>query len=246
MKNKLVLEISQCHDCTDFAAGLGYGEDSCKHKDAPWNGDCISQHGIPDWCPRLVEEAKVPEKPVVLIINGFPQSGKDLMCTIAEDYYDTINYSTVDTVKDIADQMGWNGIKTDKNRDMLSALKDFYTEWFDGPYNECVKIINEEIIDDEGDRWADYIFMHVREPVEINRLIEYCSENNVECYAVFVERKDAETPYGNHADKDVKNLRYDCIIRNNGTKERFKENVLNFLNSIADGIYKKIDNIRGN
>ena len=47
-----------------------------------------------------------------------------------------LNVSTVDKVKEIAAECGWDGVKSPKNRKFLSDLKDLLTEWGDVPYKD--------------------------------------------------------------------------------------------------------------
>ena len=75
----------------------------------------------------------------VIICNGRPGVGKTTfqeMCQIyaREEWENKIRVditSTVDFVKDIAKQCGWDGTKDLKNRKFLSDLKDLLTEWND-------------------------------------------------------------------------------------------------------------------
>ena len=173
---------------------------------------------------------------MIIIINGYPTSGKDTLCEIAEEKFNVINYSTVDTVKDIASDMGWNGEKTPENRAMLSALKDFYTNWFDGPFKEMINIIKYEHIEND---WADFIFFHIREPDEILRIEEWCEENAVEYYSLFIRRKSVEGEQSNHADSEVENHIYSCYLNNNGTLDEFRTLTFAFLDDLLDGKVKK-------
>ena len=179
-------------------------------------------------------------EPIVIIVNGYPQSGKSTFCEFAEEagYY-TIDYSTVDTVKYIAKKMGWDGVKDNRSRDMLSALKDFYSEWFDGPYEEAIKIIREEILLNEN-YWVDFIFMHIREPKEIQKIVDFCDEEDVACVRVFIKRRiAAETAQNNHADANVEKGHYNVYIANNKDIDWFKESSLDFFTSLIDGSYTK-------
>lgn len=185
-------------------------------------------------------------KPTVIILNGFPQSGKDTFCEFAEEKYRTVNYSTVETTKEAARVLGWDGEKTQHNRDMLSALKDFHTEWFDGPFLEMVDLIegyceyNDDLLkDDQYSSLFDFVFIHSREPEEIKRVVEFCKLRDVECYTVFIMREDVDgIPHANHADANVKNMIYNVYIGNNGTLEVFKDNVLTLLDSMMSGSLK--------
>lgn len=97
------------------------------------------------------------EYPIVFIINGYPESGKDTFVDIVTNigiYFDkhdkytgalkegflTINSSTVDIIKHVAKILGWDGVKTPEARKFLSDLKDLSTNFNDYPNQ---KIIND-------------------------------------------------------------------------------------------------------
>lgn len=233
-KNIVELTIDCCNHCPNFDFTHNGDRDSdwfCNHGGAPDGGYIIShpEEEIPDKCPRLEKLEIETREPIIIIVNGYPRSGKDTFCDIADDQFYTVNYSTVDTVKDIARQMGWNGEKTPKNRDMLSALKDFYVDWFDGTFKEIQEIVY--FSKNEGEE--HFIFIHAREPEEIGRVKEWCKEISLKCYTVFIER-DVETEHGNHADADVNKFSYDLYIDNNGSLELFREKVLDILDRMID------------
>lgn len=80
----------------------------------------------------------------IIVINGFPGAGKDefVNCCkklIGEPY--VRNISTVDFVKYIAAECGWDGTKTPENRAFLSDLKDLLTKWNDVPFKKVEKAL---------------------------------------------------------------------------------------------------------
>ena len=115
----------------------------------------------------------------VTVINGAPTVGKDTFVTMCKDVYGSkriLNISTVDYVKDVAYELGWDGTKTPKNRKFLSDLKDLLTEWEDIPFIQtCQRIESwldfacEEMGVDEEEA---VVFIHCREPDEIARFVE--------------------------------------------------------------------------
>ena len=84
--------------------------------------------------------------------------------------------STIDFVKRIATQVGWNGLKEAKDRKFLSDLKDLLTEYNDVPFtvvenqirqsyfhfNKEMKIPENRIV----------FFVHCREPQEIQKFVD--------------------------------------------------------------------------
>jgi hypothetical protein len=177
------------------------------------------------------------KKPNVIVVNGYPRSGKDTFCGFADKSYDCIHYSTVDTVKSIAMMMGWDGVKTDENRAMLSALKDFTTKWFDMTFKEMTELIQYEIEYDEiGDGETDFIFLHIREPKEIKRIMDWCTENDINCYSVCITRSAVDgVEFSNHADKEINEMIYDVYLKNNGSLERFRFISERFFGSVISG-----------
>lgn len=187
-------------------------------------------------------------RPTVLIVNGYPLAGKDTFCAFAKDMFCCIEHSTVSTIKRIAmNEFGWSGDKTPEARHMLSDLKDFYTKWFNGPFNEIVRIINFQIKYNKMDELppTEFIFLHIREPQEITKVQEWCRRNGIECYTVFINRdiKGDTNKISNHADKNVEKIMYDVYIGNNNSLEMFKINTLHFLSTVKDGSFKKMVNL---
>jgi len=150
-------------------------------------------------------------KQQMFVINGRGGSGKDTFvgfCRIHGLKYNAgvMNISTVDRVKMAAELLGWDGSKDYKNRKFLSDLKDISTAMFDGPFNYIEA------------RWESALkfknnmamFVHCREPQEIDRLVK-----SFKAQTVLVERNGIGE-YGNHADDNVNNFAYDHYIENHG------------------------------
>ena len=177
-------------------------------------------------------------KPIVIIVNGYAGAGKDTFCEIGHQHYICATLSTVDTVKDLALQMGWDKEKTEENRNMLSALKDFYTEWFDGPFKEIVYCITYETTYNESNPPAgetQFIFLHIREPKEIQRVTSWCDDNDIQLHTVYIQSDKAEEQtHGNHADNNVRNMIYDIYIHNNGSLDLFRMNTLSVLRDFSE------------
>lgn len=220
------IEIDRCSHCPNYNfSGKGGQGDwlYCDHPSVPLSLK-IGDNFIPIKCPR---NEKI--NPIIVIVNGYPTAGKDTFCEFATLEYETTEYSTVDTVKDIAVTMGWDGRKHTESRNMLSALKDFYVEWFDGSFTEMVNLINESY-DEAVDQ---FVFLHTREPDEIKRVLEWCAEKNKKCYSVFIDRQ-VETTHGNHADANVSMFRYDIYIENNGSLGEFRKKSLDIFSKMVD------------
>jgi len=153
---------------------------------------------------------------IILIINGYPRSGKDTFAGyMADNFLDYGIYtdiiSSVSNVKEAAEILGWDGTKSEHNRNALSDLKDLSTKYWDGPFN-----MMSADVDDMNENEC-VIFM-VREPREIQRFVNKYPTT----MTVFIKRDDCEKA-GNHADSNVENFIYDCYIENKGLRNLLEE-----------------------
>jgi len=136
---------------------------------------------------------------IVILLNGYPQSGKDTFADIAmERYFDSHKHSTIDACCEFAKDMGWDGTKTPKARKMLSDLKKLYVEHFDGPFRDLTADI----------MWGKkaklkLFFTFSREGKEIQRIKDWCRDEEIPFYYIFVMRKEGGADYGNDSDNNV-------------------------------------------
>lgn len=159
----------------------------------------------------------------VYIVNGAPGSGK----TTFENYVQEVMgknfckiFSTVDCVKKIATDFGWDGTKTPKNRKMLSDLKDLLTEWNDIPLKDIVSRVNlfKFELESFGITTQSAVFIDCREPKEIEKL-----KKALNAKTIIIRREEAEKKIAsNHADADVLNYKYDICIYNNSSIDHLK------------------------
>ena len=112
----------------------------------------------------------------IFIINGSGGVGKDtfveLVSTELNDmlkkFHTVINFSSVDRVKEIAREIGWEGEKLEKDRKFLSDLKILTSEYCDMPFESMKNKVTEFIKDEE----SKFLFLHIREPEEITRAVK--------------------------------------------------------------------------
>ena len=166
------------------------------------------------------------------IINGRPRSGKDTFVNFCLEELGAFGklISTVDFVKKIAAECGWDKTKTPKNRKFLSDLKDLLTNWGDVPYKKTLQEIDMFKFDldywDVSDKGV--VFIMCREPKEIDRF-----ERELNAKSVLIRRASVEfEQQSNHADSEVLNHKYDYIIENNGTVDELKEKAKEFLKNL--------------
>lgn len=171
----------------------------------------------------------------IVIINGAPRSGKDTFVGYCLDKLGKFGFtfSTVDFIKDIAKECGWNGEKTPEDRKFLSELKRLLTEWRDVPYQVMrreiakVRLLAEQYGIDHN---KFVIFIHCREPEEIERFVK-----EYDATTVLVRRPEVETDnQSNSSDSGVFDYTYDVIIWN--------ENSLDHLKLAAEMFVEKITN----
>ena len=166
----------------------------------------------------------------VVIINGGPCAGTDLFVTFCASVLGTDrikNYSTIDYVKAVAATLGWDGTKTDKNRKFLSELKALLTEWDDIPYRQTRCVIQDfshhlEQIGEDG-----VIFIHCREPHEIQR---FKDEFNAITLLVRLEQSE-NVQWSNNSDCGVYDYEYDYTIMNNGTLSELRAKAEEFVHN---------------
>lgn len=200
------------------------------------------------------------EKPTkkVIIINGSGGVGKDAFakrvieetvkmakriapvknenyCIDPKVYYRRNNISTIDCVKYIARMFDWNGEKSEKDRKMLSDLKDLMTVYNDYPF-KCITTqiaiwlhYNRSRPSDKYD--LPFLFVHCREPKEIDRIKNQFPNDT---FTLLVQNPKVAKVTGNHADREVENYNYDFTVVNDSD--------LRALRKVAIDFYKKIFN----
>ena len=171
----------------------------------------------------------------VVVINGLPTAGKDEFCNMCKqirgNYIHSI--STVDTIKEIAKMIGWDGIKDGRARKFLSDLKDLTTEFNEFPLRSTIKRVEEIYREVEiygGLTEKIVVFIHSREPQEINKF-----KGMLGATTLLIRRPEIENQETtNHADKEVFNYEYDYTIINDGSLEDLYDKAREFLNTISN------------
>ena len=170
----------------------------------------------------------------VVIVNGFPGTGKTSFETLCQ-WILTPRYcvmrSTVDEIKRIAKECGWNGEKDAKSRKFLSDLKDLLTEFNDLPFNDIVAYAEnyENQLAYMGfSNHPHILFVDAREPEGIQRL-----KDKLDAVTLLIRRTVAEDNIqSNHADQNVLNYRYDYVINNDGTIDELAQKANDFISEL--------------
>lgn len=156
-----------------------------------------------------------------IIVGGFPRSGKSTFVSYCKETLGalyTLDVSTVDLVKWLAAQAGWDGTKTPKNRKFLSDLKQLLIEWNDIPYKDVIKNAKNAraVLNSYGITHTLYVFVQCREPEEIQKFVD-----RVGAHTVFISRKDHEKPT-NESDIATRRYNYETTIFNDGDLNQLK------------------------
>lgn len=160
------------------------------------------------------------------------RSGKDAFVHFCQKHLTWCgNFSTVDFVKWVAAECGWDGTKTLRNRAFLSGLKDLLTQWDDVPFK---KVVREMALYESNAKSYDFssedvlCFVHCREPQEIQKFVDKLGAKTL-----LIRRPSVENcVQSNHADVGVFDYRYDYTITNDGTPEELEQKAINFMKKL--------------
>ncbi len=161
-------------------------------------------------------------KKQIVVINGTGGSGKDTFIDFCSKYCETFNFSSITKIKEIAKLMGWTGSKTEKDRKFLADLKSLSTNYNDMPYNNT-----KNAIDDFYKSSALIMFIHVREPEEITKIVSAFG-----AITLLIKRKNYKLITSNLSDANVENYNYDYIITND-TLESLEVSAKEFVKEIV-------------
>lgn len=164
----------------------------------------------------------------VFIINGSGGVGKDTFVSFVFSLIPTMNFSSVDKVKEIAKIIGWTGGKTEKDRKFLSDLKLLCTDYNNMPFNSM-----KDKVEEFQNSYKSLLFLHIREPEEIEK-----TKNAFNAKTILVKRDSVEQITSNMADANVYNYDYDIAINNNDGLEELRYKASCFVNDIINNQLK--------
>lgn len=162
-------------------------------------------------------------KKYIFIVNGKPTCGKDTFCNFVAEHSDAVSISSIDKVVEAMKVLGWDGVKTDVARNMMSEIKDRSTLLNDGPFNYCLKTSTELP--------NRIVFVHVRELSEITKLKEAINELSDLGYVGLTLQvdRDVKVTAKNTGDNDtLKPYPYDIVIDNNKSLESLEFHAMKF------------------
>ena len=188
----------------------------------------------------------------VVIINGKPQSGKDTFCKYAQGYCDddesanTLIISSVDPLKEMLTQLGWDGTKTDKIRDMLMDMKQLWIQNQDGPTMFLFNNILEFHKTCTGE--DNIVFVHIREPEEIKKLVNALTgfeSMGIDVISLLIIRGSGEDTPNQPAETRrsddealINNYEYDVTINNDEDLIKLQELAAEFVDKLLEDEYE--------
>lgn len=180
----------------------------------------------------------------IVAINGAGTSGKDLfidqfeaVCQERDPSIKIGRFSSVDLIYGYARQLGWDGVKDDKGRRLLSDLKSALARYNDLPYQYMEGKIKDFCSDCPGE---GVIFLHIREPQEIKRLAE---EYGHDVTSLLITRRGVNPgDFTNDSDRGVMRYPYNCITSNDGTVRDLKSSARMFYDILE--VRRKMPNAR--
>ena len=189
---------------------------------------------------RVIEETLKLAKRTGYTTEQIKKSQICKYCIDPEVYYKNNNISTIDCVKTVAKMFNWDGDKNERDRKMLSDLKDLMTNYNDYPFKHIVTQISDWLRYDNSrpnDMYDhSFLFVHCREPKEIERL-----KNQFPLYTftLLVQNPKKEKITSNHADKNVEDYNYDFVVVNDSDLVALRKVAVEFYKKIFDkGITK--------
>ena len=188
----------------------------------------------------------------VVIINGKPQSGKDTFCKYAQGYCDddesanTLIISSVDPLKEMLTQLGWDGTKTDKIRDMLMDMKQLWVQNQDGPtmflFNNILEFHKACTGED------NIVFVHIREPEEIKKLVNALTgfeSMGIDVISLLIIRESGEDTPNQPAETRrsddealINSYKYDVTINNDEDLIKLHELAAEFVDKLLEDEYE--------
>lgn len=159
----------------------------------------------------------------VYIINGHAGSGKDTFILVCRQFlsgiYDVLTYSAVDEVKRfLIEEEGWDGVTKDAYwRNRMYEVKMEMVKDGDRPTRYLLSSI-------EGAPSSSLIFLHIREPEEITKLLQLFPDART----LHIHRENVGS-FDNPADANTRNFEYTYYLDNSGSIEDLTQTVREFL-----------------
>ena len=167
-------------------------------------------------------------KKVAIVINGAGGVGKDTLCELAAKHFKVMNISSITPIKEIAALCGWDGTKDNKSRKFLSDLKNLCVEYNDYPTSWAKAHYDEFLLSDD-----EILFVHIREPKEIEKFVSATGGNAVTLLIRGGKRMSNEK-YGNASDDGVEDYPYDYYFLNENTIDVAERDFVELMKKIKE------------
>lgn len=151
--------------------------------------------------------------------------GKDTFAIFMNEIVPTLKYSSIDEIKRIAKECGWDGKKDEDSRKFLSDLKLLTSEYNNLPFTAIAEKVNEF----KNDQLYQVMLIDIREPDEIKK-----AKNAFGAKTILIRSNRVKNIISNIADANVFNYNYDFEIENNGTLDEFRDKVVEFVENIIE------------
>lgn len=155
----------------------------------------------------------------VVIINGYPESGKDLFGELCNQYIKTHIICTSTPMKEAMILLGWDGVKTEEVRNELYKMKQMSNKLF----NCTQQYVLKELSKIKLGRANAIVFIQSREPKEIAWFVKELGAESV------LMSREGFGAGNNSADMYVEDYDYDTIIINNGSFKDLEEKAKKFV-----------------
>ena len=221
------------------------------------------QHALREAGPNIVSMREIkPAEPInaiIFVINGTGASGKDKLVKYVQDYMlddrYSFNISSIDPVREAAHVLISASIgndcadetekeKPDWYRTMLSSMKLVWDNVWTNSVSSLQYIIKKIRTCFPSDEQRCAIFVHIREPENIQALINAYEEGKVLpletsqlCTMLVTGRVDPHQ-YSNHSDQNVDNFNYDIVIDNSKGLEDLSKAARIIANAIEETFTK--------
>lgn len=179
----------------------------------------------------------------IFILNGTAGAGKDTFAELLNKYIPTKHISSIVPIKEAAKALGWSGKKTDEYRKFLCELKKFVNSQGNFIWN----YLDEQVDKFRKDDNAKVLLIDIREPEEIKKAVERYKAKTILILRYLTEIKNPYTcSYlendSNSADQNVREYKYDYIIKNPNDITDFDYTICNFAENVISPLFQPLSN----
>ncbi len=156
-----------------------------------------------------------------IIVNGFARVGKDSFVAACRSHLEANGvavreFSSIDPVRDLLGRAGIDlSAKTEADRKLLADVGAALEEHCNWRTDRCLDFV-ADICQTPQSR-SHVVFMHIREPENIRKVIVDIQQRNLGDVLTALLRGPREVCAANVADRAVLRMKYDNVLYNNGT-----------------------------